>query len=135
MSARSRLAQEANLARASLARDLAGCLSNSEGRIGPKTAYAFVGRMQPSSSQLWLCFDGGASPNGTADWAAPDTVIAYELDGGAFVRRDETAGTRFVVAQNVALFAVEDLGGECQITLTFTYRNYSQTYYLIAQDP
>ena len=70
-----------------------------------------------------------------ADWAAPDTVISYEVDSGALVRRDETAGTRFVVAQNVASIFVQDLGGQCEITLTFAYRNYSQSYFLIAQDP
>jgi prepilin-type N-terminal cleavage/methylation domain-containing protein len=135
MSVRSRLASEASHARAALARDLGGCLSNNAGRIGGKLDAAFVGRLQPGGSQLWLCFDGGATPNGTADWAAPDTVISYEVDGTALVRRDQTAGTSFIVAQNVGSFIVEDLGAECQITLTFVYRNTSQTYLMIAQNP
>jgi prepilin-type N-terminal cleavage/methylation domain-containing protein len=135
MASQSRLAHEANLALASLSHDLSGCLSNSGGRIGGKTDNAFVGRLQPGNSQLWLCFDGGASPNGTADWAAPDTVISYEVDGSALVRHDQTAGTSFIVAQNVGSFVVEGLAGECQIALTFVYRNQSQSYFLIAQDP
>jgi prepilin-type N-terminal cleavage/methylation domain-containing protein len=133
--ARSRLTQEANLALAALARDLGGCLSDNAGRAGRKSVYAFVGRMQPGGTQLWLCFDGGANPNGTADWAAPDTVISYEVDNARLVRLNQTAGTSFVVAQNVGSFLVENLGSECQITVTFVYRNYSQTYQLIAQDP
>jgi prepilin-type N-terminal cleavage/methylation domain-containing protein len=135
MAARSRLAQEANLAMTSLSRDLGGSLSNGEGRLGRKSLYACVGRLQPGGSQLWLCFDGGAAPNGMADWTAPDTVIAYDLEGSALVRRDQTAGTSFVVAQNVSSLIVEDLGGACQITLTFVYRNISQSYQMIAQDP
>ncbi len=133
--ARSRLAQEANLALASLARDMGGSLSDSAGRIGSKTDSVFVGRMQPGGAQLWLCFDGGANPNGIADWAAPDTVIVYEIVGSSLVRLNQTAGTSFVVARNITSFAVEDLGSECQITLTFAYRNYSQAYQLIALNP
>jgi prepilin-type N-terminal cleavage/methylation domain-containing protein len=133
--ARSRLAEEANLALASLARDLGGSLSDSAGRLGRKSDSAYVGRMQPGGVQLWICFDGGTTPNGAADWAAPDTVISYEVDGTSLVRLNQTAGTSFVVARNVAAFAVQDLGSECQITLTFAYRNYSQSYQLIAQNP
>src|SRR5438067_1080268 len=71
--ARSRLAREARLATDALARDLGGCLANPEARLGTSSQYRFVGRSQPNN-QLWLCFDGGSTPNGTADWAAPDTV-------------------------------------------------------------
>jgi prepilin-type N-terminal cleavage/methylation domain-containing protein len=132
---RARLAEEANFALASLAQDLSGSLSNGEGRIGRKMNYAFVGRMQPAGSQLWLCFDGGPHPNGTADWNAPDVVISYEVDGNSLIRFDQNAGTSFVVAKNVDSLVVTDLGGQCEIMLTFSYRSYSQTYFLVAQDP
>src|SRR5262245_60568788 len=67
---RARLAQEANLALNALSRDLGGSLSDADASTGSKTLYQFVGRMQPGGSQLWLCFDGGTSPNGLADWAS-----------------------------------------------------------------
>jgi prepilin-type N-terminal cleavage/methylation domain-containing protein len=132
---RTRLAQEADLALASLSRDLGGYLSDTVGRTGGKATYLFVGRLQPGGSQLWLCFDGGSSPNGQADWAPPDTVISYEVVGNALVRWDQTAGTSFVVARNVNSFQLQDLGNELQISLTLSFRTVSQTYTLIAKDP
>src|SRR5258707_616931 len=55
MTARCRVAQEANLAAAALTRDLAGSSSNSEGRLGNPAQLRFICRMQPGSSELWLC--------------------------------------------------------------------------------
>src|SRR5262249_37388091 len=68
-----RVAQEARLASAALSRDLGGSLDSAEGRTGQKELGKFVGRMQPGGTELWLCFDGSSTPNGVADWAAPDT--------------------------------------------------------------
>jgi prepilin-type N-terminal cleavage/methylation domain-containing protein len=131
-----RLANEANAAAACLARDLCGSLADTQGRLGAKTAYQFVGRMQPGNAQLWLCFDSGTNPNGKADWGPPDTVIVYQLAGNTLVRWNQTAGTNFTVAQNVSSFNVQDLGGgQVQIMLTFQYRNLTQTYTWIALDP
>lgn len=130
-----RLAQEADLALAALSRDLGGYLSDTAGRTGGKSTYPVVGRLQPGGSQLWLCFDGGSTPNGQADWAPPDTVISYEVVASALVRWDQTAGTSFVVARNVDSFYLQDLGSEVQITLTLSFRSVSQTYTLIAKDP
>jgi hypothetical protein len=132
---RGRLTQEANLAAASLARDLEGSLSNPEGRLGTKQQARFVGRMQPNHSQLWLCFDGGDTPNGVADWGPPDTVIVYEVDSNKLIRWDQKLNTNFVVAQNVDNMQVQDLGDSVQIMLTFKYRDLIQTYTLIARDP
>src|SRR5262245_29344563 len=87
-----RLAQEAKLALASLSRDLGGYLSDSAGRLGKKTDYPFVGRLQPGNTQLWLCFDGGTSPNSLADWGPPDRVITYALQGNHLIRTDQTTG-------------------------------------------
>jgi len=134
--ARCRVAQEARLAVTALAGDLGGCLPGPAGRLGGKAQLQWVGRMQPSSSQLWLCFDGGSSPNGLADWGPPDTVIVYELQGDKLVRWDQGAGTGFTVAEHVQALALQDLGGGMlQIQLTFAYRNVTRTYTLIARDP
>jgi type II secretory pathway component PulJ len=132
---RSRLAHEASLAVASLTRDLGGSLANNEGRLGGKTQARFVGRMQPSSSQLWLCFDGGADPNGMADWGPPDTVIVYEVQANSIVRWDQTANTTFTVARHVDRLDLLDLGDRVQIQLTFKYRKAIQVYTLIARNP
>jgi hypothetical protein len=131
---RCRIAQEANLAVASLTRDLAGSLADNQ--TGLKAQFLVVGRMQPDNTRLRLCFDGGATPNGTADWADPDTVISYYVDSNQLIRWDENAGTTFTVAKDVDNLYVEDLGGgEVQIRLTFHFRTITQTYTLIARDP
>jgi type II secretory pathway component PulJ len=132
---RGRLCQEARLATAALARDLGGSLANPEGRSGPRTLYPFVGRLQPGNSQLWLCFDGGSPPNGLADWGAPDTVIIYALQGDQLVRTDQTAGTTVTVARYLSGFSVQDPGSGIRIQLTFTYRNLTHTWTLVARDP
>jgi prepilin-type N-terminal cleavage/methylation domain-containing protein len=132
---RARLDQEAALALDSLARDLGGSLGDNTGRIGSKLASQFVGWMAPAGSQLWLCFDSTTSPNGIADWAAPDTVITYEVNANALVRSNQLTGTNFVVAGNVVALQAQDLGGTTQITLTFQYRDVSQTYTLMASSP
>lgn len=131
---RCRLAHEANLAAASLTRDLAGSLADNH--TGSKIQYKFVGRMQPANEQLRLCFDGGTEPNKVADWGDPDVIITYYVSSNQLIRWDENAATTFTVAKDVDSLTVEDLGnGTFQIQLTFRYRNISQTYTLIARDP
>jgi type II secretory pathway component PulJ len=132
---RTSLFQEANLATDALARDLAGSLANPEGRLGAKTSYPFIARLQPGNAQLWLCFDGGDPPNGVADWGTPDTVIVYTLQDTCLVRTDQNAGTTVTVARYLTGFQVQDIGGGVQIQLTFTYRSRTQTYTLVARDP
>jgi hypothetical protein len=132
---RGRLALESNLAAACLARDLGGCLPGDQGVVGRKSNYVLVGRTQPGGIELWLCFDGGNSPNGVADWVAPDVVITYSVVDNTLVRSDQSTGTVFVVAKHVQSLALADLGGQVEITLTFAYRNASQTYTLVAKDP
>jgi hypothetical protein len=133
--ARSRVAQEARLAVAALSLDLGGSLGNAEGRTGTKEQYRFVGRLQPANSELWLCFDGGGTPDGSASWAAPDTVIVYQVQDRQLVRWDQTAGTTFVVARDIDSLTVQNLGDKVRITLTFSYRHVSRTYALVARDP
>ena len=131
---RCRISHEANLAAASLTRDLAGSLADDH--TGSKRQYQLVGRMQPANEQLRLCFDGGTEPSGTAEWSDPDIVISYYVDSNQLIRWNENASTTFTVAKDVDSLSVEDLGnGTFQIQLAFRYRNVSQTYTLIARDP
>ena len=134
--ARCRVAQEASMAVAALSSDLGGYLADSPGRLGAKTLWPLVGRMQPAGNQLWLCFDGGTTPNGSADWASPDTVITYALQGTQLVRTNQSTGATFVVANDVQSLSVQDLsGGLFEIQLTFSYRDVTQTFTLKARDP
>ncbi len=135
VAARARVASEARLAVAALARDLGGSLANPEGRLGVKELSRVVGRLQPGGTQLWLCLDGGTAPNGTADWAAPDTVIIYEVQDRKLVRWDQTAGTTIVVARDVDSLSTQNLGDSVRIVLTLSYRTVSRTYTLVARDP
>lgn len=132
---RSRLTHEARLAIIALGEDLGGSLGDSDGRLGLPAHGKFVGRAQPGGTQLWLCFDGGASPNGSADWGSPDTVIAYEVQDGALLRSNQANGTQHTVARHVTDFQVVELGGRVQITLTLTYRTTTKTYTFVARDP
>jgi hypothetical protein len=132
---RSRVAQESVLAMTSLSRDFGGCLPDGPGALGGKLTYQLVGRTQPAGSELWLCYDGGAAPNGVADWASPDVVVTYQLIDNALIRTDQSSGAEFVVAKNVASFALEDVGGAVEITLAFAYHGISAAYTLVAKDP
>jgi prepilin-type N-terminal cleavage/methylation domain-containing protein len=134
MIARGRIAQEANLAAASFCRDLAGSLADAGGRLGTKVQGRYVGRLIPGGTQLWLCFDGGPSPNGLADWGPPDAVIVYEVIANQLIRSDQSTNTSYVVAQYVSAMQVQDLGDRVEIQLTFTYRNVTQTYSVIARN-
>ncbi len=131
---RCRIAQEANLVVASLTRDLAG--SYADDRTDKKDKFKLVGRMQPDGSGLRLCYDGGDTPNGTADWNDPDLVVSYYTDTNQLIRWDEASGSTFVVARDFdSLEAVDQGDGSVQLKLNFRYRNVNQTYTLIARDP
>jgi len=130
--ARSRVAQEASLAVASLARDWGG---NPIDATGEQELGRLVGRTVVGGSELRLCFDGGASPNGVADWAAPDTVIVYDVQSNKLVRSNENSGTTFTVATDVQLLTLTDLGNAVQIDLSLSYRDIARTYTMIAKDP
>ncbi|HVC98346.1 MAG TPA: hypothetical protein VND64_32045 [Pirellulales bacterium] len=130
-----RVAQEADLALAALARDLGGSLSDVGGRTGSQASCQFVGWTTPGGTQLWLCFDSATNPNGIADWGPPDTVISYEVVSNTLVRLNQTTGTSFVVASNINSMELQNSGGAVQITLAFQYRDISQTYTLTASSP
>jgi prepilin-type N-terminal cleavage/methylation domain-containing protein len=129
--ARCRLAQEANLAAESLATDLAGSLADQA--VGTRRAAREVGRMIVDESELRLCFDG-QPVNGEADWAAPDTVVVYEVQSGNLVRSDELAGTAIVVAGNVDQLQLAQEADGLHVELTFVYRGISRTFTIIAKE-
>lgn len=132
---RCRIAQESTLAVASLSYDLGGYLPDGPGPTGGKQQYRLVGRSQPGGDELWLCFDGGAVPNGQADWASPDIVVVYQVIDDALVRSISGADADFVAARHVESLELVDLGEELEITLTFAYRGISQTYTFLAKNP
>ncbi len=135
---RCRLAQEASLAAASLARDYGGTLAGAAGQLGATTDGQFVGRMVPEPGQLSLCFHGGGSTTDfSPKWIAPDTVITYYLASNQLIRWDQNAGTLFVAARDVSSFQVAPLddGTGVTIVLTFAHRDLNLTYTWIAYDP
>jgi len=131
MVADGRVNQEAALAAAALQRDMGGCVDP----LGLAARGRLVGRAQPAGGELWLCFDGGDSPNGEADWASPDRVVVYRVESGRLVRRDQFDETSVTVARHVTGMTAEDLGGAVRITVAFTYRGTSRTQTLVARDP
>ena len=130
--ARSRVAEEANLAVTSLTRDWSGSLPGSLGSLEQGRA---VGHLVVDRSQLWICFDGGPAPNEIADWAAPDTVISYAVESNKLIRQNQTTGSTFVAAKDVETMEVTDLGTAVEIKLTLRYRDVSRSYSLIAKTP
>jgi prepilin-type N-terminal cleavage/methylation domain-containing protein len=132
--ARARVAHEATLAAASLARDFGGSLPGAPGRLGTSTSGQLVGRMQVADSVLRLCYDGPLVADGVADWDDPDTVISYEVQDGNLVRWDESSGATFVVARGVEQMQLTDLGAAVEIKLTIVHRGLSRTYTLVGYD-
>lgn len=127
-----RVAQEANIAAHSLALDFSGYYPRTVG--GPDDG-KLVGRLLVGGNELWLCYDGGAPANGTADWAAPDTVIIYRVDVDQLVRANELDSTVVPVATGVDQLAVTEQGDGVLIELTLTYRDLTRTYEIVAKDP
>lgn len=130
--ARCRLAQEANLAAESLAIDLAGNLAGQA--AGARRAGREVGRMVVDGSELRLCFDG-LPINCTADWAAPDTVVVYDVQSGNLVRSDELTATAVVVAGSVDQMLLTEEADGIHVQLTFDYRGINRTFTMIAKEP
>lgn len=129
---RCRVAQEANLAVDSLARDLGGSLADQT--TGKKEAGRMVGRLVVAGSQLWLCFDGGPA-DGVAWWFPPDTVITYHVQGSQLIRSDQQAGVALAVADNVKQMQLTEQIDGVKIDLTFQYRDLTRTYTITAKDP
>jgi hypothetical protein len=118
--------QEMDLATASIARDVGGGLSDY-GQLGNKQQGALVGCRHTNDlngDHLQLCFDG-QNPAGQAQWNPPaQTIIDYYVASGTNIltRWNQTSGTFFAVAKDVAQMQVVDNGGSTlQVTLTFTH--------------
>jgi type II secretory pathway pseudopilin PulG len=128
---RARVAQEANMAAAALARDFGGNLDLNEGSGGALSDGKLIGVAHPGGTILRLCFDGGASPNGTPEWTDPDTVISYQVDNGNLIRWNELSGATFVVARYVDSLELSDVNEGVEIRLTYTFRKVTRTYTLV----
>jgi hypothetical protein len=128
--ARCRVAQEANLAAAALARDFSGSLP--EEPTGRKADGRMLGWLVASGPELRLYYDG-----------EPDTEVVYHLDDQTtygkewkrLVRWNTDTGSEFTVATNVDAMELADLGDGVRIDLTFTFRNVTRTYTIIAKRP
>jgi type II secretory pathway pseudopilin PulG len=130
---RCRIAQEAGMAAASLARDFSGSLP--EQSTGGKQCGQLVGQMILSGPELRLCYDGEPA-DGIADWGTPDTVVVYKLDTESrLVRQNVNAGSEFSAASKVAAMELTDQGDGVKIDLTFTYRDLTRTYTIVAKNP
>ncbi len=117
-SIRARLAQEATLAIATLAHDFSGSLSTDGNELGALNHGKLVGRMDLNNGSLRLCFDGGDSPDGIADWGSQryrDRLRHSRWPAGAHRRK---GGTTFVAANCAQLLEVSDVPGGVQIKLT-----------------
>ncbi len=129
---RCRVHQESETAIESLACDFSGGLGEQAPQ-GPRDAGRLVGR-RVVGSQLQLCFEGD-SPNGAADWAAPDTVVTYDLQGDRLTRSNHQSGTTVTAARYVEAVQWTELPDGVQADLTVTYRGLSRTCRIVAQDP
>jgi hypothetical protein len=128
------LFQEMDVAVVSLARDLGGSLpdyKDSSGLPGEKPQGLLLQGKATTDAEgdhLMLCYDGGASPDGTADWSVStaDTIIDYyKTADNCLVRRKTVGGvtTSFTVANDVASMSVGDAPSDStslQIVLTFS---------------
>lgn len=130
--ARCVVAQEANLAIETLHRDLGGY--RLEQLTGTKDENRIVGTLITGGSQLRLCYDG-TPINGMANWATPDTVCLFDVQGDQLIRTNQKTGNSFVVASHVSRIQLTDLGNGIRIELTFVYRNITRTYTIITRTP
>ena len=130
--ARCRVAQEANLAAESLAHDFCGNLPDQV--AGQKELGRLVGRLVVGGTELRLCFDGNPV-NDAADWAVPDTVITYHVEQNRLIRSNQQTGTALVVADNVNQMLLTEQADGVTVDLTFTYRNMTRTFTIVAKDP
>ena len=130
--AQAKVVSESEMALHTIRRDFRGSLPGTE--QGRRDAGLLVGMLVSGSDQVLLCYDSD-SPNGVADWAAPDRVVRYELTGGQLLRVDQTTGNVFVVANHVQDFQVTKLANSTRIVLGLAYRDFARQYILHIQYP
>jgi prepilin-type N-terminal cleavage/methylation domain-containing protein len=127
--ASARVSAEARIALAALKHDFGGSLEESP--TGTPSAALLVGRLV-TGGQLLLCYDMPPL-NGQADWAAPDRVVTYSLDGDSLVRSVD-GGAAFVISRHVQQFTPQRLASRTEIDLTLEHRNEQRQFTFIAQD-
>ncbi len=130
--ARCIVAQEATLALETLRRDLAGY--PLEQSAGTKDEHRIVGWLITGGSQLRICADGNPI-NQMADWATPDTVYRYDVQGDQLIRTNQNTNATYVVASHVSQLQLTDLGNGIRVELAFSYRDITRTYTIITRDP
>jgi hypothetical protein len=137
---RGRVLQEMDMAVSALSRDLGGSLAIPSS-LGNVAQGRWIGWQQVGNAELWLCYDGGANPDGMTNWIeTPDTVIRYYLASdpdpnvatSILVREDQSANTTFAVARHVDSMVVDSdvsSGDEfVKVQLTFKYRRSDAEY-------
>ena len=82
-----------------------------------------------------LLFDYDSNGDSTAQWAAPDKVIRYVLQGGVLLRRDLSDGTEIPIARNINTVSVSGDGTELDVYLLATYRTTQQDLTLALPNP
>lgn len=127
-----KVVSEAEMALDTIRRDLRGSLPGTE--LGTPDEGRLVGQLVSGGNQLLLCYDGGAA-NGVADWAAPDFVVRYEVQGGQLVRVDQNNGTVFLMADYVDDFRVTALTDAVRLELDLLFRDFDRSYVLEVQTP
>ena len=130
--AQAKVVSEAEMALQTVRRDLRGSLPGTE--TGLRDEGLLVGQLIVGGDQLRLCYDG-PTPDGVANWAGPDRVIRYEVQGNQLLRIDQTTGSVFVVANHVSDFRVVGFTETTRIDLDLRYRDFDRHYTLIVQRP
>lgn len=127
---RTRIATQARLSLESFRRDLGGC--DPDRQEGDRAHWRLVGRQIPNEGELRLCFDSDA--NGSADWAAPDRVITYDVDDGQLIRSDLEMNQTIVIANLVDSVAFSIIGSEMRIEIDFELGNLQRSYIFNTRD-
>jgi type II secretory pathway pseudopilin PulG len=68
-----------------------------------------VGAAPIGNNRLVLCRDGGDFPDGEPNWAAPDVLVDYFLEGNTLQRSDLSTGAEFTVADGISNLTVEQV--------------------------
>ena len=71
---------------------------------------AAVGASVLADDRILLCKDAGPTPDGEADWGAPDVLVEYTLNEGKLFREEGASGTSIAIADGVTAFEIDDAG-------------------------
>jgi len=82
-----------------------------------------------------LEFNYDTNGDSTAQWAAPDTVIQYKVQGGVLLRRDLTAGTEIAMARHITALTVTGDSTQLNANLAAGFRDITQDLNLALPNP